>query len=499
MSLSNEVTASSGTSKSDNQFRSHMSSVGQDVSDSYGALFQQPAPAASSMSENLQELLASGLSGYSAASPESFTSMADSNPYPLIKNDSLLNALEGSIIPLPGIDKSNPIAIETAHPNEYDEIKAFLRWNSEPEIPIQLGCNSIYTTTESSNSASQQDDSDLGMNSSDSASMTTFNSSLSFLPSPPNTTSPADNATISTMNPTPYMSMNLPFTYDPSGLSTFDGSLSNASASIHESYLSYEEPPYNMTLHGFELMTEGDQAFYGYSDAAAAMVYGGYCEPMVAYQGCPPPAGHAANAAAAQMHMQQMHMQQLQQQQQQQHGGHAFRWAAAAHALQPMSHVSMSMIEAQEGQAWPQIAQSMPMQQQQVIALAVPVKASKGAQKKVGASVSRASSQRGGTPAFSPYKKTGGGSKGNSVSSAPMVNTAKGAAFGTKLSQPSAPRTFPHAPTKIVQIQQLESQQHWFKSQIAQHADMQKKAGAEHETMIATLMRLAGREVKVDK
>ncbi|KAJ3228560.1 hypothetical protein HDU81_006102 [Chytriomyces hyalinus] len=408
----------------------------------------------SGLSENLQEFLSTGLSGLSESpTPNiSYLSGEEVHPhFPLTTSESMLQVLANSIIPLPEPHTSTTISIQAANTIDDEDIKAFLRWNSESDIePTVVNSSSLRPAAVTENESSPTT---LNPNASD------FSSSLNLLPSPPITS----YASESVLNQSPHFtSASFQTAYTPQTLS----SLPHCHP-IMPPYISYDDPRYtqnNSRMHGFELMTEGDQSYYGYGPTPTFTA----AETEAAY--------NYYDAVAASM------MSVYEQHHPIQDHSHAFRWAATANAVVPLSHVSMSMIVPEDQQnpqciatqPWPMESVSQTVSQPQEPKLSksgvAPTSGASG-KKSCGPKSLQAPGQN-----YSPYKRA-------------SVNPPKSTPQMGRQSK-RTPSVLMNQPSKFVGVQQLESQQLWFKTQLAEQEEMKKKVQAEREGIVAVLRQL---------
>ncbi|KAJ3261433.1 hypothetical protein HDU77_000872 [Chytriomyces hyalinus] len=408
----------------------------------------------SGLSENLQEFLSTGLSGLSESPTPYLSGDEIHTHFPLTTSDSMLQVLANSIIPLPEPHTSTAISIQAANTIDDEDIKAFLRWNSESDIePTTVNSSSAArpaVTTENESSPTSLNPT----NASD------FSSSLNLLPSPPTTSYTSE----SVFNQSPHFaSASFQAVYSPQTLS----SLPHCHP-IMPPYISYDDPRYTQNrMHGFELMTEGDQAYYGYGPAAPNFTA---AETEAAY--------NYYDAVAASM------MSVYEQHHPIQDHSHAFRWAATANAAVPLSHVSMSMIVPEDQQnpqcistqSWPMepVTQSVAQPQEQKLTKsgAAPSSGASSGKKACGPKSLQASGQ-----SYSPYKRA---SVNPPAKSTPQMGRQSKRTPSVLMNQPS----------KFVGVQQLESQQLWFKTQLAEQEEIKRKVQAEREGMVAVLRQL---------
>ncbi|KAJ3295560.1 hypothetical protein HDU79_008907 [Rhizoclosmatium sp. JEL0117] len=486
----------------------------QDALD-YGTLFddnqKQGYTEQSSMSDHFEEMLDDMNQRSASPMMHSFCSESGSQNILNILNDPR------AMIPLPPHHMPHPVTIETAPPSsDYEEIKAFLRWNSEPEI--DGGFESVAENS-SNQSATTGPSLDYA-----SSIYTSSGSSNNLMPSPPTTaTSPADIAAVPVgLNQN---ASQIQFSYDPHSLAL--------QPEAYFGFTGYEEPRYSSTaLHGFELMT--DQAYYGYSNPIATTPnFSSSYYPLSQQQNQQLPLSHHQSQQFNLQNQSNSLKQQQQQQQQNQQSSFtaskAFRWAAAAaSANTPTSHISMSMIVPQQPNT--QQLQNLDhfsmesatlntpstrsgsitsttttttAQNQTTTALHQPTPSSTSQKSKkhspdstqpTGPHNLRSSSSTNNsnssttnqTQPFSPYKKP--------MKLSPQNATSK--SHASKLLSAATAGTSAGSASKMVKIEHLESQQKWFKEQV----EMQSRRGApEREGMIAALLRIAGGGVAAGK
>ncbi|KAJ3073563.1 hypothetical protein HDU98_001230 [Podochytrium sp. JEL0797] len=374
--------------------------------------------------------------------------------------------VHSAYIPPQDVAFSAPLAPlpQSCSTTEYDEIKAFLRWNSDPEM----------TTPPLSDSPTH-----------------------SLMASPPL----QDNLFLNQMNP---------FSYDPHTLAL--------QPEAYFGFTGYEEPSMRCmsstgasALHGFELMT--DQAHFGYtsisssSDLSSSMS----CLSSLEFQGYP--SFHHSSLSQPTFHHQPTPMHQ--------HEGmnasdsssstypysstaKAFRWAAAVAANQPTNHtVSMSMIVPQDPAAAAEVTRSCAStsaasttartatSSDSSLSASVPDAASAKKQGAVGDSSTQqqapSSSACASSTRFSPYKKPSSSTTSHKRKSVANPVVSVGA------QKPLVSIYHQQQPVKMVKIEQLENQQKWFKAQIAeQDARVQNQRKMERENMRAALMRIVG-------
>ncbi|KAJ3031288.1 UNVERIFIED_CONTAM: hypothetical protein HDU68_005344 [Siphonaria sp. JEL0065] len=492
------------------------------------------------MSDQFEEML-DGMNQRSAASP--LTMSLEPGAHNLL---SILNDPR-TMIQLPPPHMPHPVCIETAPPSsDYEEIKAFLRWNSEPDIEgVSMDANTSPITNDSSHPAVPTTSTTATtINNADPSYAvsiyTSSGSSNNLMPSPPITTTTTSPGNVSGIgggsnNSDPAFTNQMQFTYDPH-------SLALQPEAYFGGFTGYEEPRYSSNaLHGFELMT--DHAYYGYSDPCTSFANAYYPlsiqDPQLQQQQLHQQqqlqlplsqqqfsSSSSVASSSSQQHSQQTsflhHLQQQQQQQQQNpqqqqqqqqqqqsniSASKAFRWAAAAaSANTPTSHISLSMIVPQQKpddpitQLFQHQIDAHPQKQKKTSSLTTTVNSSSTTRGTSGANSTGNTTTT--NNSFSPYKKPSSKSlnnnnthQTNTKKSSSMKNSSNNNGFSTNtptLRDLNSGGGGANGPVKVVGIEHLESQQKWFKAQIAEQAKRQSRLDVERGGMLAALMKIAG-------